>query len=160
MENKHKGMQHGSRCWTEADVELQKPGNQLQKTTANDGRWTSPMSCQQESLSTEVLTSQRCSYSFWCFLLEYQSYVLPERHNRSWRCVVFLRLSCESNQVWTLKVVDQFQRDTLLKQILNWSRCGTSKTRKQTTKDNGKWWGTNKSNILPTRCKQQTCVHQ
>ena len=35
-------------------MELQKPGNQLQKTTANDGGRTSPTSCRQECLFTVV----------------------------------------------------------------------------------------------------------
>ena len=56
MEHKQKGMQHASRCWTEADVELQKPENKRQKTTetANDGGRTSPTSCRRHASNKPV----------------------------------------------------------------------------------------------------------
>ena len=156
MEHKQKGMQHASRCWTEADVELQKPGNQRQKPTANDGGWTSPTSCRQESLSTEVLTSQSCSYNFWCFLLEYQCLKDITEAEDVLFSEAFIReqsgLNIKSGRP-TSKGYN-IEADFELKQLWNFKNQKTNDKRQR------QMMGTNESNVLPTTCEQQTCVHQ
>ena len=52
-------MQHWSRFWTEGDVELQNPVNQLQKTMANDGGRTSPTSCRRHASNKLVFINNK-----------------------------------------------------------------------------------------------------
>ena len=150
VEHKQKGMQHGSRCWTEADVELQKPGNQLQ----NDVELQKPDVADKNRCPRKCEQVKGVAAVFDVFFWSTSPTSCLKRHNTTWGCVVFSKALIIEKQpdLNNIKSGTQtkkgcnMQADVELKQM--WNLKDQEPTTKTTANDGG--W------TSPTSCRQES----